>query len=569
VLDYLQAIRQLTLCELQEEQIVIMNTTQPDKRRSWGRTALDLPLLFFLSSAFIGAWVAYDRSLSWSLLATLVGSVVLYLAIAWPGFGETGLRRLAWAVLLVQCALALYFVTQFNHLGYPVKMGIISRLGELTGGPFPAFARFYPHPNALATFVEGGLPLAAGLGLSARERWGRLAAGLSFLLLGYGLLLTASRGAWVATAACAGLTLVVWGGRRLPRGRQVMGLLVLIVLAAVAGAGVMVVGPDRVPGLSSALGRGADRAELYTNSLHLIRDYPLLGIGLGDTFALIYSKYMLLIPHAYLTYAHNLPLAIWLNQGLLGLVSFGWLLVAFYGLVIGRARRGQGSPPFWGAVLGVTAMVLHGLTDAPQYADSRWVMPLFYALLGLSVAMAPPPLPAARPLRSNPRRVAFVALAVVALSVGGAFLLADTFYANLGAIQQARADLAPDLDDKARQQALEQATHYYQRALELRSEQPVAHWRLGLIALNADHFSQAITHLEVARAALPGHRGVHKALGYAYLWDGQIERAATLLSTLAEVPQELDTWSWWRGEQGQEQLADYARQLRSRLNGNQ
>jgi putative inorganic carbon (HCO3(-)) transporter len=545
-----------------------VSTTKTKQRRLLGRTPLDLPLALLLASAFIGLWAAYDRSLSWPLLTALLGSLALYLALTWPRFDAAVLRRLAWVLLLIQGTLALYFITQFNHLGYPVKMSFVSRLGRLTGGAFPAWGAFYPGPNALATFIEGGLPLAAGLWLSARGRWERLAAGLGFALLGYGLLLTASRGSWVAVAACAGLTLIVWAGRRLSSGWRLAGLATLIGLALAAGVGVVLIGPEGVPGLTSALTRGSDRLELYKNSLHLIGDYPLLGIGLGDTFAMVYSKYILLIPYAYLTYSHNLPLAIWLNQGLLGLVSFGWMLMAFYRLVVVGVRRGQGTPLLWGGVLGVTAMLVHGLTDAPQYADSRWVMPVFYALLGLSVAnlcITNPRIPNLR-VPNLRKRAALVTL-LVALGIVTVFSLADTFYANIGAIHHARADLAPALDDAARQQTLDQAARYYRRALEIDGKQPVAHWRLGLIELNADRFPQAIEHLEITRSTLPGHRGVQKALGFAYLWDGQLDRAEGLLRPLNEVPQELGTWSWWRGEQGQDQLAIYARQLESRLRG--
>lgn len=533
-------------------------------RHAFRRTPLDFALIVFLASAFLGLWVSYDRNLSRPMLAALVGSVALYMVIARIGFSATAVRWLAWITLLVQSAFAVYFITQYSHLGYSAKIGFVSRLGRWTDGLFPVLGGFSPHPNALATFIEGGLPLGAGLWLSARNRRGRLVAGLMMIPLGYGLLLTASRGAWVAVAACAALTLITWSGRRLSRGRQLLGLFGLVVVAVMLGVGVILIGPDRVPGLASALSRTADRVELYVNSLYLIRDYPLSGIGLGGTFGLVYSKYILLIPHLYLSYAHSLPLAIWLNQGVLGIASFTWLLIAFYRLVVSHARRAQGTPLFWGAALGVTAMLMHGLTDASQYDDvSRWVMPIFFALLGLSVATAPSPSAVRHPLSSS-RRIALATLLVVALVAGAVFLSAE-IPANLGALQHTRVDLDLSLDDAARRQALDQAAHDYQRALKIDKKHPTAHWRLGLIALNNDRFREAIEHLEIARPALPGHRGVQKALGYAYLWDGQIDRAEDLLHPLHEVPQELGTWSWWRGTQGQDQLAEYARQLRSRL----
>jgi tetratricopeptide (TPR) repeat protein len=188
-------------------------------------------------------------------------------------------------------------------------------------------------------------------------------------------------------------------------------------------------------------------------------------------------------------------------------------------------------------------------------------------LLGLSVAAAPP-LPAGR-RAFTPQRIVLAVLPVVALGAAAASLLADDFYTNLGALCQTRADLIASLDDATRQQKLDQASDYYQQALDRNARQPAAHWRLGLMALNDDRFPQAIEHLEIARAAMPGHRGAHKALGYAYLWNGQIEQAQEQLGTLDEVPQELDTWIWWRGEQGQDQLAAYAQELRLRLSEDQ
>jgi tetratricopeptide (TPR) repeat protein len=281
---------------------------------------------------------------------------------------------------------------------------------------------------------------------------------------------------------------------------------------------------------------------------------------------MIYSKYILLIPHAYLTYAHNLPIAVWMNQGLLGLVSLCWMLLAFYTLILRRARRGQGGALFWGAVAGATVMLLHGLTDAPEYTGDRWIMPALYALLGLSVALARP-FADRRPL--GPRRLALTALLVVALGAVGAFLLADDFYANLGALSHTRAELAPQLTEAQRQQALEQAQRYCQKAVDANSQHPAAHWRLGLMALNADDFGPAVEHLEIAWAAMPGHRGVQKALGLAYLWQGQIERAEEKLAPLDEMVQELDTWAWWRGEQGQDDLSAFAQELHLRLMGEQ
>jgi FtsH-binding integral membrane protein len=394
----------------------------------------------------------------------------------------------------------------------------------------------------------------------------RGAAGLAFALVGYGLLLTASRGGWVAVAACAGLALLAWAGRRVAPDRWLAGLLGLFVLALLGAVVLALLGPERVPGLSSAISRAEDRGELYVNSLHLLREYPLTGTGLGDTFAMVYSKYILLIPHAYLTYAHNLPIAVWMNQGLLGLLSLCWLLLAFYAQAARLARRGQGGPLLWGAVAGATVMLLHGLTDAPEYTGDRWVMLALFGLLGLGVALGRP-FVERRPLGA--RRLALTALVLVVLGGVGVFFLRDDFRANLCALEHTRSELDPDLAEPQRERMRFNAKLDCQMALDINSQHPAANWRLGLMALNADDFDLAVKHLEIAWKAMPGHRGVQKALGLAYLWQGQIELAQEKLAPLEEMVQELDTWSWWRGEQGQDDLSAYAQELHLRLKGEQ
>jgi tetratricopeptide (TPR) repeat protein len=205
-------------------------------------------------------------------------------------------------------------------------------------------------------------------------------------------------------------------------------------------------------------------------------------------------------------------------------------------------------------------MLLHGLTDAPQYA-SYWVMPVFYALLGLALARLRVQDPAAR----QPRPVAVAGLVTLVLLGAFVFVRSEILYSNLGSLYQTRADLALTPDDAVYQPTLGRAMDAYEQALDADAQAPVAHWRLGLMALDADDFDTAIQHLSLAHNVLSPHRGVQKALGYAYLWQGQIEPAAALLRPLPEIPQELETWAWWRDSQGQETLADYAQQLHELL----
>ncbi|RMF30576.1 MAG: tetratricopeptide repeat protein [Chloroflexi bacterium] len=191
-------------------------------------------------------------------------------------------------------------------------------------------------------------------------------------------------------------------------------------------------------------------------------------------------------------------------------------------------------------------------------------MPPLYALLGLAVATGP-----RRPGRAKVGRrrlwPILLGLSVLLLAFLTWPLLRATYELNRGAVQEIRADLAPGLAEGAREGLRSAAADHYRAALEAWPEQTMAHRRLGLLALEAGEFEAAIAHLERAWRGDPTHPANRKGLGYAYLWAGRLDEAEPLLRTVPQVRQELETWAWWRAKQGQQRLADYARQMAERL----
>ena len=154
--------------------------------------------------------------------------------------------------------------------------------------------------------------------------------------------------------------------------------------------------PFRCPGgarvlllVASLAGVTSSRFEIYRNSLMLAGDYLFTGIGVGDTFAMVYSRYSLMIFVPLFTYTHNLFLAILLGQGIFGLVAFIIVMLTFYLFVVRVlwvVRITEIEPLFYGALIGVTATFVHGLTDARQYVESPFNLPLLFAGMALTVA---------------------------------------------------------------------------------------------------------------------------------------------------------------------------------------
>ena len=116
------------------------------------------------------------------------------------------------------------------------------------------------------------------------------------------------------------------------RGRRAVAVLCgVLVLAAVVVF--LVVGTGRLTSLLDATqGTTFFRLQLWQSSWSMLRDHPLLGVGL-DNFLYHYRTYYVL-PTAWeefdLSHPHNLVLDFWLRLGLPGLLVFAWLVVAFF-----------------------------------------------------------------------------------------------------------------------------------------------------------------------------------------------------------------------------------------------
>ena len=546
------------------------------------RTPLDVPILLFFLSALAGLWPSYDLALSLPLFLMIVGGVALYYLFVNNCITEHSRRILSAGSLFLGLTVSVYFIIQHEH---PV-MGRI----------FPDAWAFRLHPNSVATFLEGMMPLALVMAIGERRLWLRVLYGFCAATFALALLMTASQGAWVALALCG----IIWLCTRFRRIGMVFAAVVPISVV-VPGAylvfnndaslnSIPIVGTTLVP-----LFARPDRLEVYRNSFCLIQDFPLTGIGLSDVFAMVYSRYALLIRSPFLTYSHNLFLEIWLDQGFLGILSFLSLIAAFY-LFVGRVLSSLSKPAlslvegikekapsavFQGCWLGVTATLIHGLFDARQYADS-WTLPVLFILLGLAVGTGLGIVQTGRNTPSHhtfvgseylPRRpraehlAVYFILILTCLSLGFALYkpLLAVVHANLGSVYQAKGELAPNLTDGERQLYLHLAKAHYDKAIRCAPGNHTARQRLGRLAVDAGHYEEGVVHLELAYQAAPSSFATRKALGLAYVWVGRLDEAEPLLRGIKDIVQELNTWGWWRGRQGETELAANAYRMSLRL----
>ncbi|MFQ5645879.1 MAG: O-antigen ligase family protein [bacterium] len=114
----------------------------------------------------------------------------------------------------------------------------------------------------------------------------------------------------------------------------------------------------------------SDRVQLWTSALHIIRDYPILGIGYGKRiFKKVYLKEGYILPEATerraLPDCHNLYLSMGVQGGMVGIALFLTLMAAFFREALTAYRQVQ--DPFtrgflFGSILAMFEFLQIGLT---------------------------------------------------------------------------------------------------------------------------------------------------------------------------------------------------------------
>jgi len=358
-------------------------------------------------------------TLSLSPSATLAE---LILIVCYGLFGYLVLRTVrsrGRAEILVVVILASALFQSFYGMaetfsGHEMILGRPKRynLGSVTGT--------YVNRNHLAGFLEMAFPLSLGYllvkaryfamekGLSLRRRilwfgqeslqW-TLLLGLVPVFIGVGLIFSKSRSGIMVLAVTAVLAAVAaasWrefsdgngegrgpgDGSRRRFGRMVR-LVVMIVLAAAVWIGI---GPI-IRRFSEVDITAENRRTFYANTIEMIGEFPWSGTGKG-TYVNAYAMYEKVDDRLKLSFAHNDYLEFASENGIVGggaLILAGIGLVVWLGAMWRRRRNSFAKGIGLGALLGVTALFLHGFTDFNLQITANAVYFTTLAALGAAV----------------------------------------------------------------------------------------------------------------------------------------------------------------------------------------
>ncbi|MBL7201958.1 MAG: O-antigen ligase family protein [Anaerolineae bacterium] len=361
------------------------------------RTALDGPAILLLVTIPVTLAVTSDRRTTFTAVSRLLAGLALCYGLA-----NWARERSHFPVLTLGLAAAGIGLALFATVSviWPVgsKLPIIPRAfyskmtilvsdtinANMMAGalmmilPFVVSMTFFGDKLSSAS---GAVPASAARLLDSR--WvRRLWFGTSALLVGTLLVLTKSRGGWIA----GGVSLFVLLAGRWPRMLWLIpavllafGLLLWRGEASGLLDAVVFAGSSPVDDPGSIPPGWSGRPEIWSRAIYMIQDFPLTGIGAG-TFASVADvlyPFLSFRPHLEVTHAHNLFLQIAVDLGLPGLVAYlAILLLSLWGAVSNARfyrRTGQyGQAALaWAGLSSLAGMLVHGTVDATTWIVGR------------------------------------------------------------------------------------------------------------------------------------------------------------------------------------------------------
>lgn len=337
--------------------------------QAWQPTAFDWPIALFLSSALLSLLVTEYLRLSLRELRTLVLEPLLayYLLVAWfPG------RAVVWPLLAFLCGAV--GIALAGLVGLPLGWGASEAEGVRR------LQATYLSPNHLGLLLGRALPwLLALVWLGGPWRGPALAGAL---IVAAALSATFSLGAWLGSAAAVLVLAGVIGGRRL--------IAVAVAAVLVVGLGLAFLSAERLwSHLQPGQGTSFFRLQLWQSTLAMIRDHPILGVGLDNFLYLYQQRYILpsALAEANLSHPHNFVLHFWLQLGVIGLAAVLWLIGAafaaahrLYNHSDDRLTRAIAI----GAAGSLVDFVVHGLIDNSYFLPDLAVV-FWFTLAALEV----------------------------------------------------------------------------------------------------------------------------------------------------------------------------------------
>jgi putative inorganic carbon (hco3(-)) transporter len=353
----------------------------------WGLTPIHLMVMLYWGISVVATGLSPVKTSALIGLGKLTMYLLLFVVIARVLRVEKWRSMLITVYLLTALPVSYYGIWQY-FAGVP-PLATWSDPGSEAGNFTRAYS-FLGNPNLLSSYL---MP-AIAYSVTAIFAWvGPLRKVLAGLMLGCNIacvFYTGSRGAGIGFALMA-VTIVLLLGFWIQLYERKTWLLPAIGggLLGVIVLSVLLVPPVRTRALSMFVGRGDSsnnyRINVWQSSIEMIKARPVLGIGPGDdAFKKMYPLYSR-VGFTALS-AYSVLLEITVETGLIGLASFGWLLLVTFtqaAIQLRKLRDGSNVQGLWliGAIASMVGLFGQG------FVDTVWYRPQVNTLWWLAVAI--------------------------------------------------------------------------------------------------------------------------------------------------------------------------------------
>lgn len=284
-------------------------------------------------------------------------------------------------VLMLSCAAGIIICSMYGFyqnfvLGIPASSSFtdLSLNASMPGRVYS----FFDNPNTFANVLVFFAPLMLTLTIYAPKKWTKAVFAFAFIVAVAALLMTYSRGAWLAFAVSIAIVVMLLRPRLIPFFVVAVIVMIPFLPASIFNRLITIfVGGD------SSIN---SRAYIYTAMYELIKDYPLSGVGLGAAAVKKVADYGgYYQAHFPFIHAHSIYMEIWAESGITALVSF--LLTVFFALKKGVTTTKRSGTN--GLLKGVGAGCVGGITGAMVFGitDYAWYYPRVMVFFWLLAAM--------------------------------------------------------------------------------------------------------------------------------------------------------------------------------------
>ncbi|MBN2543658.1 O-antigen ligase family protein [bacterium] len=431
-----------------------------------------LPILFFIMAFLGGGWNSFPRNVG---IVVAAGVALLVSITKHNSLNFKKLYLFSWLSFLILCIISIFFTISLNKtveeviiyfsyffmfifilnididnfdtikflrlflIGSAIIIGIgyyfflQPRLGgiEITHNMLNYFIGTFYWKNPMAGYIIMILPLTLALIVIDRTWW-RIFYVIFFIAAGQALLLTHSRGAWVAFIPVLLLFFIL--AFKYIKGFSWLFIGLAFLLAVVITP--LFAPPKQLVEKAETISHVADDIEqqeqsyaerkiMYTVGLKIIRDFPVLGVGL-NAYSSIYPKYIEM--WRYISkYLHNQYIQITVEMGILGLILFLFLLISvllkqFLGIL---KHKNMNRVLLTGLFCAQIAVTLHIAVDF-DWAFPAIVFPFWaFSAIAINIGTEREYL---KPEKNIIQKIIFVAIPVIILFFSITRYYANTYY---------------------------------------------------------------------------------------------------------------------------------------------